>query len=63
MSDRHPVHDANESIQHALHLNARRKLRIVAVIDIVKGAAITATVRSFRLALRCKACWMLSLAS
>jgi uncharacterized membrane protein (DUF2068 family) len=42
MSHRHPVHDANESIQHALHLNARRKLRIVAVIDVVKGAAILA---------------------
>jgi len=42
MSHRHPVHEANESIQHALHLNARRKLRIVAVIDVVKGAAILA---------------------
>jgi uncharacterized membrane protein (DUF2068 family) len=42
MSHGHPVHEANESIQHALHLNARRKLRIVAVIDVVKGAAILA---------------------
>ena len=42
MSHRHPVHEANESIQHALHLNAMRKLRIVAVIDVVKGAAILA---------------------
>jgi len=42
MSHRHPLHDANESIQHALHLNARRKLRTVAVIDIIKGAAILA---------------------
>jgi len=42
MSHVHPLHDANESIQHALHLNARRKLRTVAVIDIIKGAAILA---------------------
>lgn len=42
MTEHHPVHEANESIQHALHLNARRKLRIVAVIDVLKGAAILA---------------------
>ena len=42
MSDHHPVHEVNESIQHALHLNARRKLRIVAVVDILKGVAILA---------------------
>ena len=42
MSHEHPVHEVNESIQHALHLNARRKLRIVAVIDVLKGAAILA---------------------
>jgi uncharacterized membrane protein (DUF2068 family) len=42
MSDHHPVREVNESIQHALHLNARRKLRIVAVVDMLKGAAILA---------------------
>ena len=42
MSDHHPVREANEHIEHALHLNARRKLRIVAVVDMVKGAAILA---------------------
>jgi uncharacterized membrane protein (DUF2068 family) len=38
----HPVREVNDSIEHALHLNARRKLRIVAVVDIVKGATILA---------------------
>lgn len=42
MSHEHPIHEASESIQHALRLNARRKLRIVAVIDMLKGAAILA---------------------
>ena len=38
----HPIREANDSIEHALHLNARRKLRIVAVVDIFKGLAILA---------------------
>jgi uncharacterized membrane protein (DUF2068 family) len=38
----HPVREVNDSIEHALHLNARRKLRIVAVVDMVKGATILA---------------------
>jgi uncharacterized membrane protein (DUF2068 family) len=42
MSEHHRIREANDSIEHALHLNARRKLRIVAVIDMVKGAAILA---------------------
>jgi uncharacterized membrane protein (DUF2068 family) len=36
----HPVQEVNESIEHALHLNARRKLRIVAAIDLFKGIAV-----------------------
>ena len=36
----HPLRDANESLEHALHLDARRKLRIVALIDVVKGVFI-----------------------
>ena len=38
----HPIREANEKVEHALHLNARRKLRIVAVVDICKGAVILA---------------------
>ena len=38
----HPVREVNDSIEHALHLNARRKLRIVAVVDMIKGATILA---------------------
>ena len=36
----HPVQEVNDSIEHAFHLNARRKLRIVAVIDMFKGLAV-----------------------
>ena len=42
MTERHPIRHANASIEHALHLNARRKLRIVSVVDVVKGAVILA---------------------
>lgn len=42
MSEHHTVREVNENIEHALHLNARRKLRIVAVVDIIKGATILA---------------------
>ena len=42
MSERHPIRDANDGIEHALHLDARRKLRIVAIIDLVKGSAAVA---------------------
>src|SRR5205085_11368329 len=38
----HPIREANEKVEHALHLNARRKLRIVALIDLFKGLAILA---------------------
>ena len=40
MSEHHPIREVNEGIEHALHLDARRKLRIVAVIDIVKGVLV-----------------------
>jgi uncharacterized membrane protein (DUF2068 family) len=36
----HPIKEVNDGIEHALRLNARRKLRIVAVIDIFKGLAV-----------------------
>ena len=41
MSERHPhpVQEVNASIEHALHLNTRRKLRIVAVLEVAKGTA------------------------
>jgi uncharacterized membrane protein (DUF2068 family) len=39
---KHPIRNANETIEHALHLDARRKLRIVAVVDLVKGTLILA---------------------
>ena len=42
MTEQHPIHKANVTVEHALHLNARRKLRIVAIIDIVKGLVILA---------------------
>jgi len=44
MSERHPhpVQEVNESIEHALHLNSRRKLRIVAAIDVFKGVIVLA---------------------
>jgi len=42
MSEHHTVREVNESIEHALHLDARRKLRIVAVVDIIKGVTILA---------------------
>lgn len=42
MSEHHRIRDASDSIEHALHLDARRKLRIVAVIDLIKGATVLA---------------------
>lgn len=42
MSEHRHVREVSDSIEHALHLNARRKLRIVAVVDMVKGATILA---------------------
>jgi uncharacterized membrane protein (DUF2068 family) len=42
MSEHHRIREANAAVEHALHLNARRKLRIVAVIDLVKGLVILA---------------------
>jgi len=42
MNEHHPFREANAAIEHALHLNVRRKLRIVAVVDVVKGAIILA---------------------
>lgn len=42
MSEHHTVREVNESIEHALHLDARRKLRIVSVVDIIKGVTILA---------------------
>ena len=38
----HPIREANEHLEHALHLNARRKLRIVAVVDMIKGLVVLA---------------------
>ena len=42
MTGHHRIREASDSIEHALHLNARRKLRIVAVIDMIKGASVLA---------------------
>ena len=42
MSDHRRIREANATIEHALHLDARRKLRIVAGIDLVKGLVILA---------------------
>jgi hypothetical protein len=36
----HPIREANEQLEHALHLDARRKLRIVAVVDVLKGLSV-----------------------
>ena len=41
-AEHHRIREASEHLEHALHLNARRKLRIVAAIDIFKGVAILA---------------------
>ena len=38
----HPIREANEAVEHALHLDARRKLRLVAVYDVVKGLLVLA---------------------
>ena len=38
----HRFREASDQLEHALHLDARRKLRIVAGIDIFKGVAILA---------------------
>jgi uncharacterized membrane protein (DUF2068 family) len=39
----HPIREASAKIEHTLHLeSARRKLRIVAVIDLFKGLAVLA---------------------
>jgi uncharacterized membrane protein (DUF2068 family) len=38
----HPLREASETVEHALHLDTRRKLRIVAAIDVFKGVAILA---------------------
>jgi uncharacterized membrane protein (DUF2068 family) len=42
MTEHHKVREVNDSIEHALHLNQRRKLRIVAVVDMIKGVTILA---------------------
>ena len=42
MTEHHRIREASDSIEHALHLNSQRKLRIVAVIDVVKGATVLA---------------------
>jgi uncharacterized membrane protein (DUF2068 family) len=42
MSEHHRLREADARLEHALHLNARRKLRIVAMIDVIKGAAVLA---------------------
>jgi uncharacterized membrane protein (DUF2068 family) len=38
----HPLREASQTVEHALHLNARRNLRIVALIDVFKGLVILA---------------------
>jgi uncharacterized membrane protein (DUF2068 family) len=38
----HPIREANEHLEHALHLDARRKLRVVAVVDLLKGLFVLA---------------------
>ena len=39
----HPIREANEKVEHVLHLeSARRKLRIVALVDVVKGLTVLA---------------------
>lgn len=42
MSEHHRIREASAKVEHALHLNARRKLRIVAMIDLVKGVVVLA---------------------
>lgn len=42
MSEHHPIREANAGIEHALHLDARRKLRIVALVDVAKATAAVA---------------------
>lgn len=42
MTEHHRIREASDTIEHALHLDSRRKLRIVAVIDMIKGAAVLA---------------------
>jgi uncharacterized membrane protein (DUF2068 family) len=42
MNEHHRIREANDKVEHALHLNARRKLRIVSMIDVVKGAVVLA---------------------
>ena len=41
-AEHHRIRDANASIEHALHLNARRRLRIVAAIDALKAVVVLA---------------------
>jgi uncharacterized membrane protein (DUF2068 family) len=38
----HRLREANERLEHTLHLNARRKLRIVAMVDVFKAVVILA---------------------
>ena len=38
----HPIREANEHLEHALHLDARRKLRVVAIVDVFKGLFVLA---------------------
>jgi len=39
----HPIREANQKLEHTLHLeSARRKLRIVALIDVLKGLTVLA---------------------
>ena len=38
----HPIREANDHLEHALHLDARRKLRVVAVVDVLKGLFVLA---------------------
>jgi uncharacterized membrane protein (DUF2068 family) len=42
MSEHHRIREASDKVEHALHLNARRKLRIVAMIDVVKAVVVLA---------------------
>ena len=42
MSEHHRIHEANVAVEHALHLNARRKLRIVAAVDVLKAVVVLA---------------------
>ena len=42
ITDHHRIREANATIENALHLDSRRKLRIVAVIDTAKGLVVLA---------------------